>query len=873
MQVRPITGLFTRPAQAAAGIPGQEPTETFRAGGGESAPARPQFPRQAERERAYADLARPEPEAALPWLNSGDPHVRRLAQKKYCASLSGQLEKYVAERGPVEGAAAQLRLKSMFVGKLYQVDRTELEPALTLLDGSVRKQGRASEGALQALLQVTRNLAGRSRDFEVEPGAKEEAAQLSARAGQMLSDWWRDGLCEMPGHAPGSLPLAELAAREKLAVRGNRLERSRPPGGEAEGIIAMNQPSILVTMLAQNEKGGRELAGQLVQEVLARADEGRAIKVLSGLLEGCDDNPALKEAFRPHLEPLRSLAGEAQARGALGRDSVGSVAGEAIPYYQHLLEAFPEAADVRLIQQLEPLFVDTHGSAAESVSWQLASLWEKHPELVGPSAQMVLRDEPSSAGWRLLAKAGEAGWNPGREERDWMVNWLNGPADQDPTRLALWNSGHFEPGVTALATFTLRDPGFMDGLSMADRNGALKPVPDALVDHLLQAPGSEKLLTSNRHLSGPLFALIAPAPNPALENRLFEPLMDDLDGLERLSDLPAEKRTRLAVLGSLELSPEMRARLESRLESALLHDQEDLDPIVDAMREPRVEGYCRTFATAETVGERLEAARGSLALTVGRTRNAYAYREKLLDALDGLSPEADQELEQHLGHRLAVLAAQGKRLHEVDRGTQAEIELAALMARPSMLGSLRQLLPPDDVAVDVAHRIRFRLRDANDERLAEPGHSEQQRLTWLEDSYRLAKAYKPTEVPKTSLEAWAKHATGWASDACLALGPEPAYRAGRVLVQEEDPSSLLFEVQGRLKAGKLLDPTEVELAPEEVVRALDDYRALRDEGLGRSQALDRVLGKVELPAAPTSAGIRLGAGHVEVNGVRLRKRV
>lgn len=92
----------------------------------------------------------------------------------------------------------------------------------------------------------------------------------------------------------------------------------------------------------------------------------------------------------------------------------------------------------------------------------------------------------------------------------------------------LWNSGSFEPGLAALFYFVTAGPSLLAGLSLADRRGQLKPVPEALVDHILQAPGSEEAFTDGRQgWPSHLFGLVSPQPASAQEQRLLAPVEAD----------------------------------------------------------------------------------------------------------------------------------------------------------------------------------------------------------------------------------------------------------------------------------------------------------------------------------------------------------
>ncbi len=854
--------------------------------------------RQAERAVAIADLARPDT-PAQPWLRSKDGSVRHLALRKWArqAPEQSQLEKYCAELGPVEGPAAHVRLKSMFVGKYYTCEKAELEQSMQRLDAGVRDQGKASQSALQSLLLAARNLTTRMRDPEVEPGPRLEAGQIAARSGQLLQGWWRDGLCEVAGQAPGSLPLASLAASEPIAVWGTRLVVGRPgtqsppwATEQAAATISQKRPDPLAGLAPEPAS---ELAGALVEEVLARVTDPEAIKYLDGLLKACPENPPLAAALRPHLEGLRELARHGRSRNVLGPDSCASVAEPAMSYYGHLMKAFPEVMDERFVRQLEPLFFDTHGQAADSTSCRLQEIWKVHPELVDCSVKMVLQGleqspvVPQSASWRFLTAAGKAGWQPDKLERDFMVQWLAALPDpnQNDGRLALWDSGCFEPAVETLATFVERDPLFLEGLSLADRQGQLRPVREALLSHLLQTPGADERYTQNESWSQALFKVLAPSPDEQLEKRLLQPLEGELAGRTSLLDLPAEQRNRLSVLACIPLSEVTNQRMAQLLESALPFEQGHLNRLVERYRSPRMEAHLTQFqAPGASSQERLEAARAAQHLYLHHNYQTYQFNERFGAALKGLDPAAADGLEAHLARRLQSLVLCGQGLHQVDQSALYDIQLAATMVskRPGLLEPLRQLLPPDGVKLEgapnrAAARIRFRIRDFNDARLKESGHPEVQRLAWLEENVRCAAAWRG-ELPKESLEHWARGATGWVAEACQTIGMErlpEALRVVRVLMPEEDPAGLLHLVQGRLKGGDLLQLQEPdpEHFPTRTAEALEAYREARSQGLGRAAALDRVLGKLSPVEAPASSGVEETTTHVGVGPVRLRRRV
>lgn len=853
--------------------------------------------RQAERALAIADLALPD-NPAMPWLRSPDGSVRHMARTKWArqAPERSQLEKYCAELGPVEGPAAHVRLKSMFVGKYYTCNKGELEEAMRRLDAGTRAQGKASESALQSLLLTARNLTSRLRDPEVEPALRLEAGQIAERAGRLLEEWWRDGLCEVAGKTPGSLALGSHAANEPVAVWGNRLVVGRPAAqsppwaaDQAARAVSQKRPDPLAGL---EPESASVLAGALVEEVLARVTDSEAIKYLDGLLKACPEDPPLAAALRPHLEGLRELARHGRSRNVLGPDSCSSVAEPTMSYYGHLMKAFPEVLDERFVRQLEPLFFDSHGQAADSTSVRLQEVWKAHPELVDCSVKMVLRGleqspvVPQSASWRFFTAAGKAGWKPDRLERDFLVHWLAALPDpnQDTGRLALWDSGCFESAVETLASFVERDPGFLDGLTLADRQGQLRPVRDALLSHLLETPGADERYAANENWSAALFQLLAPRVDEQLESRLLQPLEGDLAGRTSLLELSSEQRNRLSVLACIPLSQAATQRLGQLLESALPFEQGHLNRLLERYRSPRLETHLADFqAPGVSSEERLEASRRAQHLYLHHNYQIYQFNERFQAALKSLDPAAADRLEAHLAHRLSSLLLCGQGLHQVDQSALYDIQLAATMVseRPGLLEPLRQLLPPDGLKLEeapnrVAARIRFRIRDFNDERLEQSGHSEAQRLAWLEENVRHAATWRG-ELPQESLQLWAKGATGWVADACTTIGmdrlPE-ALRVVRALMPEEDPAGLLRLVQGRLKGGDLLhlEEPDPEDFPRRTAEALEAYRDARNQGLGQAPALDRVLGKLSPIEAPASSGVQEAATHVGVGAVRLPRK-
>ncbi|GMU57138.1 MAG: hypothetical protein AMXMBFR33_62840 [Candidatus Xenobia bacterium] len=848
--------------------------------------------RQAERALALAALARPDT-PAMPWLRSADGSVRHLARRKWARQTpeQSQLERYCAELGPVEGPAAHVRLKSMFVGKYYTFDKAELEQAMHRLDAGVRGQGRASQSALQSLLLASRNLTLRQRDPEVDPALRLEAGQIASRAGGVLEQWWRDGLCEVAGKTPGSLPLGSLAANAPVAVWGSRLVVGRPAtqsppwaSEQAAAIVSGKRPDPMAGLAPEPAS---QLAGALVEEVLARVTEPEAIKYLDGLLEQCPRNAALAAAFRPHLEGMRELARHARSRNVLGPDSCSSVAEPAMSYYGHLMKAFPEVMDERLVRQLEPLFFDTHGQAADSTSCRLQEIWKVHPELVDCSVKMVLGGleqspaVPQSAFWRFFTAAGKAGWQPDKLERDFMVHWLSVLPDpgQESGRLALWDSGCFEPAIETLAKFVERDPAFLEGLSLTDRQGQLRPVREALLSHLLETPGADERYENWAHA---LFKVLAPGVDELFEKRLLQPLEVELAGRTSLLDLPPEQRNRLSVLACIPLSEATSQRLGQLLESGLPFEQGHLNRLMERYRSPRMEAHLTEFQAPEASSqERLEAARAAQHLYLHHNYQTYQFNERFGAALKSLDPAAADTLEAHLAQRLESLVLSGQGLHQVDQSALYDIQLAATMVpeRPGLLEPLRQLLPPDGVKLEgaphrVAARIRFRIRDFNDHLLKQSGHPEEQRFAWLEENVRHAAAWRD-RLPEESLQLWAQGATGWVADACQTIERLPeALRVVRVLMREDDPTGLLYLVQGRLRGADLLAQSEPdpENFPTRTVEALEAYRQARNEGLGREAALDRVLGKLSPVEAPASAGVEETRTHVGVGPVRLRRR-
>ncbi len=800
------------------------------------------------------------------WAESSDPVTRYLARRALSDGHAGnRLEELCVLYGPVEGSRQRIDWEARFSG----FDSERIQLALDRLEGGLQEEP-ATPAALRSLMLLACKHLRRSRE-ELTPEQREkEPAELDRSLAARACD-----LLRRYGQVEGDLEAALLEG--PVPVRGLKLELdSAPPSTSAEASTAAGQ--ILKQIPVLNERKGvkrleflaetmpeqaAEVALALVEKLTAGRPSDEDLSAMARLLSDSRKIPGLARLFEPHQHSLEQVPGRAEALGLQGRGILDFCAA--------LWEIRPPDQE-QVTAQLSAILNNT---SHDGLNWgvrEVLTLMERQPQLAPAIAGETLRQRqtsyPDTAHFAIFGSALKAGWKPDPLEKDWLTSWMV-PAGSQRGELSLIRYTFTAPALNLARSLDL------DSLVLADPKGELVPYRQALLAHLLESDKMEQSFIPGAKNcwegAADCFALLAPEPDPALEKRLLDPIAPALATAGRLLDCDAQTRNHLAVLASIPLTPETKARLNELLKGSLPYSQASFEPLVEGARNQVLEQAMAGLKSGD-LQERLAAASSCVQYTVqrGDTQEQRDPGElpphKAALAMVNALPEADRaQVRIWLGSRLAGQES----LEKLSNEQLADFVLAVQLARqdPQLEERLRAIAAPESrqlTCFNVRSYAHDHFEQLDRERLSQGVEPEQ--ACALLARIEQTQGFVSVEVE----ECWARGASGWAGELVERFGPQHRSEARAALTelvgagQSEQQWHTLQGILTRVElAGLLREKSDA----ERFQRGLEIWRTARESG-----DVEQALREHGVVSEPAGSGVLESNSFVAFGGALVRRK-
>lgn len=527
-----------------------------------------------------------------------DPFVARKIQQVLYERVQGTtaVADWQLKRGMLDGPLDFLGGK---VDSLPRNDHNYFtdEVFLPFLDAvaAATAQGPVPERALKTVAHLATSLWERSEQPLNEEIRSKETPEDDRRWSEecviVLDEWHaRGGVQVVRGGEtlpPGSVDLLAELSKGRAAVRGKTLDLTPPSAPMAVSPEAASTVEALLEDFKYWEKEGCPQADQL--QDLARAKPELAREVVQALLDRDDlledrdasprigrlvseaaTRPGLKELLRPHLPRLTSVAARAHERGTVAPDNL--VGQYKVKLYQSVLQTFPELATEDFVRRdLAPLLLAEEINTAHDAARMMLEVWKEHPDLVGPTMDVVLQDSTTRLGRAAeeltLPALEKHGWSPTPKQQDAMLAELYLPVGKND-RSVFTSYETVQRGLGSLEALEARSPGYLDRLRLPDTRGQLVPARRAMLDRLLNDPSDDLVRnlytkSSGSHIASRFYKVIF--PNAELTGELLDRVAAAFDPATGVAGMSPDAQAAAAVLGSVPLSKEDEARLDALL--------------------------------------------------------------------------------------------------------------------------------------------------------------------------------------------------------------------------------------------------------------------------------------------------------------------
>lgn len=800
------------------------------------------------------------------WAESPDPVTRYLARRTLSNVHGGnRLEELCVLHGPVEGASQRIDWEARSSG--FDAERVQL--TLDRLESALQKEP-ATPAALRSLMLLAHKHLRRSRE-ELAPDLREKEPveldrSLAARACDLLRRY---------GQVEGELEATLLEG--PVPVRGLRLElEAAPPSTSAEVRTAARQ--ILEQIPLLNERKGvkrlevlaetmpeqaAEVARALVEELTAGRPSDEDLSAMARLISDSRKSPRLDQLFQPHHQALEQVPDRAEALGIEGRGI--------LDFCSALWEISPPDPE-QVTAQVGAILNNT---SHDGLNWgvrDLLTLMRKQPQLAPVIAAETLRQRqasyPDTAHFAIFETALKAGWKPDPLQKDWLTSWMV-PQGAKQGELNLTRYTFTAPALRLARSLDL------DGLMLADPKGQLVPYREALLAHLLDSDKMEQSFIPGAKNcwegSADCFALLAPEPDPALEKRLLDPIASGLAGAGSLIECDARTRNHLAVLASIPLTPETKARLGELLQASLPYSQAWFEPLVEEARNRVLEQAMAGLQSGD-LQERLAAASICVQHTVHRG-NTQEQRDPFelpplraaLAMLNDLSEADRAQVRLWLGSRLTGQES----LEKLSNEHLADFVLALPLAQgaPELEDRMRALAAPESRQPTI-YQVRSNAHDhfeqLDRERLRQG--VEPERACALLARIEQTQGYVSDEV----VESWAEGASGWGGELVERFGPQhrsEAMAAFTELVGAGQPEQQWHTLQGILTRVELAGLLREKSDAERFQRGLEVWRTARGSG-----DVEQALREHGVVSEQAGSGVLESSSFVAFGGALVRRR-
>lgn len=788
------------------------------------------------------------------WAQSADPVTARYAGIRRAEAFSGpqnRLEELIARYGPVDGPTA--RLEHALHGKF---SLEVVEPALLALS-----QGLAQKEPGPKTLPVLAAIASKALRTEGGEDFGQRAMSLLRNHAHVEGDLesaLRRGPVPVVNRQVvlGPEPTASPQHKEQALEILSSMKMLREPIG-ADRLEEMNSP---------------ELAKAVVETVTLGHPTDEQILGMGLLLREATKRPALAALFQPHEAPLLKAAPRLQAMAHRGR-GVAYLVTELIGFLKSPMDEATTRAQVDA-----SLACSDHDSLKWIVTPRLTDLVARQPEMASVVGSSLLDSfqsrVPDTTDCSVLSSALTRGWKPDPLQRDTILSFLLPPLP-DESGLQLTRYSYCGPMLSLAPKL-----GDLDGVVLPGPKGELLPYREALLEHLLVSEGDEKAFILDGRaeptLGGgfegkqALFELIAPEPDPALERRLLSALPEQLP--TNLFQATHEVRNHLAILASIPLTPETRARLDAQLQACLPVEQMHFESLVKDERERQIEAT-RPHLTSPDLTTRLAGAERMVELCVLRgilqDQPPPAEMEPVRAAQASLAVLSESDRKQVAGW-LSNRMVEAESLDELTPRQLADFMLAAplvsvdetLERRMRAIAALDSKTMP---AYNAREHLGTHLASLDHDQLRK-GVPDSQVVSLMERLEKLRNWQMPEDF-----QAWAEGARGWSGELIERYGTdhlEEAYGAFQDLVgtgKPEEEWETLRTILTRIEMTSLMGP---ETRPPDLLgKALEIWRESRDRC-----DLDAVLQERGLVTPKSGGGVVETGNMVNVGGIPMRRR-
>jgi len=355
----------------------------------------------------------------------------------------------------------------------------------------------------------------------------------------LIDFWWNNGQIEVHRNGevikPGSMDMREILFTGKVAVRGSAIELDAPPGPHA-----LKEKSLAREIMKEidphgsddkskdkgKDKGIRKLqelyqsnpslAAKVMDVIIDEAqssisgnEKGKdspqwGVSSISRLLFHARDNDWLKDLLKDHLPTLRDFPQKAHSYSMLSENNL--MGEDYVKFCGNLAGAFPQELDPAFIRDGLSLMLNSDEINTREEAGRLAmELWKKHPGLVSPTLEMVLRDTGrpylEDDQWSLIHEAAEKyEWTPEKPLMEHLTSRLYLPPGREKTSLfdgAGMKGYDLGGGIKFLTILLRKNPELVRGHELPDAQGKLVSVDRALIDRINNDPGDSDVL---RHL-------------------------------------------------------------------------------------------------------------------------------------------------------------------------------------------------------------------------------------------------------------------------------------------------------------------------------------------------------------------------------------
>ncbi|MBM3464838.1 MAG: hypothetical protein FJX76_22295 [Armatimonadetes bacterium] len=675
---------------------------------------------------AFADAADRLSEATL---SAPDRLVRRMAQSLLYdyVKWDDPVAEWTNKVGSVEGPTRYLngilrRARNSGDSNVFVPEHRIDDMIKTLyhaLDGYA-----VNTAPLRAMAHLAHEMSARAdQDLKKDIRDRETADQdraWASLAASAVDSWWQRGQIEVTRDgqtlAPGSVNLQSAIRGRRVAVYDGRIDLSQAtvptPTAAFEALKKVLDPYEKDTTIpadAFEALAPADAAASLDCLIASRGDHD--LRRVTRLLEASDSHPATRALLEARVEQLSTVISRANAEGSL---ATNNLVGEAhVSFCDAFLKAFPERLDAEFFRrELLPLELCEEINTNQDACDLIQRLWDKHPELVGPSVAAIISAPDEFHAWRphwsLIQKGLERGWRPDEDLAEWLLSHLYHPMGRGKRTIYNGTYDGFKSALTVFETLKKEGSPLVDGLEMPDTKGRMQPLRRALFDRFYNDPSDDRARNLYRggssgdpwRILSTLYPVIF--PDAALTGDLLTTVEQGVAKSGSLYKMDGDAQAAFAVLTSVDLDAAQKSRFETVLRRCARQGpgnyifKETLNRVRTADLEVlKSQLSSGALPAAQAIPAFLEGAEyARLSASYG---NGTREIEKLAEAwMDGLKPGTFEPCASLLAEKVEKALAGGTKLGDLPSEDLGALTGLIVLARrdSALLERLRVLMAP-----------------------------------------------------------------------------------------------------------------------------------------------------------------------------------